>query len=100
MIILNSVELARKLFQGKANIYSDRPSLYMQGNLVGWNKTTFLMNDGPELKESRRLIAQEIGTRASITRFIPMIQTRNLNFLRMLLSDRNPEETLEGHLST
>jgi cytochrome P450 len=99
MVVLNTVEAATQVLQGKAHNYSDRAPIYSVGELVGWDRTAFMMNDGVELKESRRQLAQEIGSRAASARFEDMICERVRRLLIRLLNDKNGEN-LYRHIHT
>lgn len=87
IVAVNSVDLAIDLLQVKGAIYSDRPSLYVAGELIGFNKITALMNHDKKLKESRRMFVQEIGTKQASARFEAMMQTHIQRFIDGLLAD-------------
>jgi cytochrome P450 len=58
---------------------------------MGWKDTTMLLNDGPQLKDHRRMMAQTLGTKAALAHFEPAAQTHTHNFLRRLRNDPHPE---------
>lgn len=99
MIILNSYEVAMEMLAKKGANYSDRPPSFFASELVGWKNGTALRNDGPQLKEIRRLFAQEIGTKDRLERFAPMTQVKVARFLCRLLDEKQPEKLL-SHLQT
>jgi cytochrome P450 len=100
IVALHSVDIGMELLQGKGSIYSDRPTLYVAGELVGMSETTFLLDDGPKLKESRRWFTQEIGSKQALARFEPMVQTRTKRFIKQLLADSGMQTDFVGHLLT
>jgi cytochrome P450 len=94
VLILNSAEVASNLLERKGKMYSDRHSLYFVNELVGYRESFILMNDGPELRQSRRLCLQALAPRVISDRFAPMMETRTRQFLLKLLDTpfKSPEE--------
>jgi cytochrome P450 len=90
MLVVNSIDVAMELLQEKNNLYSDRPVLHVAGELVGLNQLAVFMDEGRAHKEARRFFAQELGTKALTTRFVPLMETRIQQFIRQLLN--GPEE--------
>ena len=74
----------------KSAIYSDRPTLQMGGELVGWKDTMALLPYGDRFRRYRRLFHKLIGTPASMQRFYPSEELEARLFLRRLLT--TPEE--------
>jgi cytochrome P450 len=91
VIILNSPENTSALLDSKNAPSSDRPSMYFAGNMVGWDKIFTMLRDGPRLKTTRRLVAQEIGSRAEITRFVPQIEAQTYAFILKVLDNPSAE---------
>jgi cytochrome P450 len=91
LVIINSFSLARSALEMKNALYANPPDLYFASSVSGLQDVTLLQRDGPEHKESRRLFAGVMGSKASLTRFIPKVDTAVQNFLQDLLD--NPEGT-------
>jgi hypothetical protein len=87
MILINNVETATAMLNGKGSIYSDRPPSHFLGHLVGWEESLIMLNDGPQLREQRRLFIQALGTKTLIEPYIGMTETRSRNFLKKLMED-------------
>jgi hypothetical protein len=87
MIVLNSVEVASQLLHEKNTIYSDRPHMPFLGDIVGWGESMVMLDDGPQLREQRRLFLRGIGTKAGLDRFIPMEETKSRVFARQILNE-------------
>jgi cytochrome P450 len=97
IIVLNSVETALALLNGKGAICSDRTPLYFVGELVGWKHSTPMLNDGPELKAHRRLLEQELGSKNALERLAPVMQAQTRKFLRNIL-DEPSSDMLYHHI--
>jgi hypothetical protein len=95
MLVLNTVGTVMRIMQVKAPIFSGRPTIHSFGELAGWDHTPLLMHDGSELKESRRLYAQEVGTRAANARFENTIYMRAQHFANKLLENTHYEDVSE-----
>jgi cytochrome P450 len=76
IIVLNSIEAATSVLDNKGAIYSDRPSAYFIGTMVGFSEGTTLLNEGPRLKEQRKLFSQWLGNKSTFEHFIPTIEAR------------------------
>jgi hypothetical protein len=98
MVILNSVDVVTDLLQGRGTIYSDRPYLYVLGELVGLNKTLPFMNEGSKLKESRRFFSQEIGSKQTLARFESMMHSRIKRFAGQLLTNPEAQADFFSHM--
>ena len=81
MIVVNSVEIATDLLEGRSSNYSDRPILTMGGEIVGWNGALALTNYGPRFKELRRLLASAIGSIRNVERYYPLEELETRKFL-------------------
>lgn len=91
MIIINSLDVAKTLLEKRGANYSDRPTLPMAGELVGYKHVTTLMRDKDILRAHRRLIAQVMGTAESVKRFHPMQEEEVLKFARAILASPSQE---------
>jgi cytochrome P450 len=92
--VINSPDLASDILHKKGAIYSDRSTPHFLVYLVGWKDTTIFLEDGPQLREHRRMIAQTLGTKAALKRFVPAAQIHTKNFLRQLRDDPHPERMM------
>ncbi|KAJ7698615.1 cytochrome P450 [Mycena rosella] len=80
----------------RGNIYSDRPTATMAGELVGWARGLGYAqaSHNPRFRELRRLFHQYIGPRACADATLLHIQEReNKSLLRKLLSDPDNFDT-------
>ncbi|KAF9030131.1 cytochrome P450, partial [Hymenopellis radicata] len=59
-VILSSLKCAKDLLETRGNIYADRPSAVMAGELVGWNRGLGYTNasGNPRFREFRRLLGR------------------------------------------
>ncbi|KAJ6572074.1 cytochrome P450 [Mycena capillaripes] len=89
-IILSSMRAATDLLESRGNIYSDRPTATMAGELVGWARGLGYAqaSNNPRFRELRRLFHQFMGPRACSEATLLQIQEReNKRLLRKILSD-------------
>lgn len=88
LIILNSVTHARALLDAKSSNYSDRPTLVMASELVGWKNTLALTSYGSRFRSIRRMLHRLMGSRPTFTeRFGPMLELETLRFLRRVCDE-------------
>ncbi|PFH52584.1 hypothetical protein AMATHDRAFT_74066 [Amanita thiersii Skay4041] len=95
IIILNSRKAAYEMLDKKSVIYSDRPTLQMGGELVGWKNTLVLLPYGDRFRRYRRLFHSLVGSHATIKKFIPVEELETRRFLRRVLA--KPED-LASHI--
>ncbi|RDB20518.1 hypothetical protein Hypma_012422 [Hypsizygus marmoreus] len=86
IIVINSAQAAFDMLDKKSPIYSDRPTLEMGGNLVGWKNTLVLLPYGDRLRRFRRLFHSVVGTRATLKQFLPTEELETHKFLRRVLA--------------
>jgi len=95
IVVLNSFKAAIGMLDKKSSIYSDRPTLTMAGELVGWNGVSFFLPYGDSLRRNRKNFHRIIGNRTAMmaydVHFIEEIETRR--FLRRVLA--KPGELME-----
>ena len=94
-IILNSAKIAADMLDKKSSIYSDRPTLQMAGELVGWKNALILLPYGDRFRRYRRFFHSVIGSNALMRPYRPMQEMQTRQFLRKVLKD--PEQ-LQEHL--
>ncbi|KIP11879.1 hypothetical protein PHLGIDRAFT_124541 [Phlebiopsis gigantea 11061_1 CR5-6] len=87
VVVLNSARHAVALLDKRSNIYSDRPTLTMSGELVGWNRALALMSYGDRFREYRRFAARLFGGHAQIKNHHGLEEYETTRFLRRLLKD-------------
>ncbi|GBE86410.1 Multifunctional cytochrome P450 monooxygenase af510 [Sparassis crispa] len=63
------------MLEKKGSIYSDRPTLFVVGELIGWVRSVVFSPYGPRLRDMRRLFAQLLGSRKSASRYMSLIET-------------------------
>lgn len=86
LIIVGSHQTAIDMLERKTSLYSDRPRLTM-ARLVGWDRLTALLPYGPRWRETRRLFAPALGSRASVVAFEPIMNVQITRALpRMVLN--------------
>ncbi|KAF9008812.1 cytochrome P450 [Cyathus striatus] len=85
IIILNSATAAFDMLDKKSALYSDRPTLQMGGELVGWKNTLVLLPYGDRFRRYRRLLHKLIGSQAMMKQFYPVIEQETRKFLRRLV---------------
>ncbi|KZT28757.1 cytochrome P450 [Neolentinus lepideus HHB14362 ss-1] len=73
----------------KSLIYSDRPSLTMACELIGWDWFLGLKRFSEEFRAMRRLFHFYIGTRSSIEQFVPIEEHEIKSFLKRILNNPN-----------
>ncbi|KAF8879140.1 cytochrome P450 [Infundibulicybe gibba] len=91
MIIVNSTEIMSELDK-KGSIYSDRPTLTMGGELVGYRETLVLLRYGARLRTFRRYVSRLIGGPTSMERFEPTLEAETHRFAKRIL--KSPENLL------
>lgn len=94
IIIINSSETAYAMLEKKSSIYSDRPSLIMGGELVGWVKTVVLTQYGDRFRAIRKMMHGVMGTRSALELFAPMIELETHRMMRRILEQ--PEHVADG----
>ncbi|KAF8911741.1 cytochrome P450 [Mucidula mucida] len=89
-VILSSLKCAKDLLETRGNIYSDRPSAVMAGELVGWNRGLGYANasGNPRFREFRRSFHHFMGPKACESQQMREVQEReNLRLLGKLMHD-------------
>jgi len=65
-VVLNSAKVATDLLEARSSIYSDRPTLWMDGELGGAKKSVFLTSlSDPRFRVLRRLLHNGLNPRAA-----------------------------------
>ncbi|KAF7776140.1 hypothetical protein Agabi119p4_4533 [Agaricus bisporus var. burnettii] len=88
-VILNSAQVATDMLDKKGAIYSDRPTLQMAGELVGWRDTLVLLPYGDRFRRYRRFFHKLIGSGAAMKQFHPIEEVEARRFIRQVLEDPN-----------
>ncbi|KAF8665749.1 hypothetical protein AX16_000197 [Volvariella volvacea WC 439] len=86
LIILNSAKAAVGMLDKKSSIYSDRPTLQMGGELVGWKNTLALLPYGDRFRRYRRLFHNLIGSPSIMKQYLPAEECETRRFLRRVLT--------------
>ncbi|OBZ76387.1 O-methylsterigmatocystin oxidoreductase [Grifola frondosa] len=81
IVVLNSSRHAFDMLDKKSAIYSDRPTIVVGGEMIGWNRTLALLPYGSNFRDYRRLLSQLVGSRKSIARFHPFLDEQTRNFI-------------------
>ena len=69
IIVVNDLQIAQDIMEKRSAIYSDRPRVPFGGDMVGWGKTTALLDYGSEVKAHRRNSHQIMGTPKAASKF-------------------------------
>ncbi|KAF7329186.1 hypothetical protein MKEN_00179200 [Mycena kentingensis (nom. inval.)] len=74
VVVVESAEAVRDLFETRSSIYSDRPVYTMLGELCGWDRSISFMHYGDEWRRTRRLLHESFNVNTS-RQFQPQIVT-------------------------
>lgn len=85
LVIVNSADIMAQMDKQSA-IYSDRPRLEMGGELVGYSKTIVIMPYGNRFRTFRKHFSRIMGTPATLSRFLPMVETEIRKFVKRTLT--------------
>ncbi|KAF8999613.1 cytochrome P450 [Cyathus striatus] len=92
MIILNDSDTALEMLEKKGKIYSDRPTLVLAGEIIGWDEGPALIpfDRNGKFSEFRRYYNQYIGSRGKVVEsFSDMIHAGAQGFVKRLLETPN-----------
>ncbi|KIP07729.1 hypothetical protein PHLGIDRAFT_89231 [Phlebiopsis gigantea 11061_1 CR5-6] len=95
-VILNSLEAAVDLLDKKSASYSDRPTMSMAGELMGWSQALILSPYGDRFRDIRRLLHRYLGSRGQFDRIEPfygLLQYETHRFVTRLL--HSPEHFVD-----
>lgn len=95
IVIVNSVEVTIEMLDKKGCIYSDRPTVPMGGELVGWKNTLVFIPYGPRFREARRMTHQLFGTQVAMKQFYPLEEQETRKFLKQVLAE---PEKIQAHI--
>ncbi|KAF7377468.1 Cytochrome P450 [Mycena sanguinolenta] len=95
LVIINDANYAVDILDKKARSSSDRPTLVMAGQLVGWDKLPALAQTShpSPWPEVRRLFAQSMGSRRKAEEFGDIFEVETRAFLKRTVE--NPMQWLE-----
>jgi hypothetical protein len=97
MIVLNSYEAATGILNHRGSLYSGRPSMYFSDEIAGFKHFTPNLKDtGSVWKEQRRVLAQHIGSKASLARFMPTATTNARRFVQHITKDSRSDTLVES----
>ncbi|KAI0033580.1 cytochrome P450 [Vararia minispora EC-137] len=86
-IIINDLDIATELLERRSALYSDRPTMCMAGELVGWDHSLALQRFGkPRFREFRKHFFHMFGTHTSVARFRPLLQNQSAVLLKNILT--------------
>ncbi|TFY69462.1 hypothetical protein EVJ58_g398 [Rhodofomes roseus] len=87
VLVLNTSAAAIEILDKKSSIYSDRPTLPVCGEVIGWDRTLVLLHYGPVWRETRRLFSQTIGTRDSLMHLSDQLEREGHRFVARLMAN-------------
>lgn len=102
VLVINSYDVAVDLLEKRSQIYSNRPKLWMAGELVGWSRAVTLAPSGERHRRYRRLLHSALSTSA-VSSVFPLLESEAKKLLRNLLNNpadfaahirRNVEQTI------
>jgi cytochrome P450 len=82
--LVNSYQAASDMLEKRSSIYSERPTLTMCGELIGWDKA-LILSRGERHRTYRRLFHRIIGNHAHLKQFHPVEEEETLKFLRRVM---------------
>ncbi|TFK49671.1 cytochrome P450 [Heliocybe sulcata] len=91
MVVVNSPKITFDMLEKKSAIYSDRPTLTMADEMVGWRYALSDTSYSDRFRKYRRLIHSVVGTRASVEEYLPVEEHETRKFLRLTLADPDPQ---------
>jgi hypothetical protein len=94
MVILNSTEAAKGMFEAKGAIYSNRYTTPMI-KLSSWSDFLTGIAPGPEFREMRKHLHQLFGTPSNINQFSSSLEAETSSFLRRV--SHSPQD-LHAHI--
>ncbi|TFK49674.1 cytochrome P450 [Heliocybe sulcata] len=93
MVIVNSPKIALDMLEKKSAIYSDRPTLTMADEMVGWKHGLSSTSLSDRFRSYRRLIHDVIGTREGMEQHLPVEEQETRKFLQLISA--NPDKLLD-----
>ncbi|KAI0723231.1 cytochrome P450 [Earliella scabrosa] len=93
IIILNDPKYAIDMLDKKSLLYSDRPTLIMGGQIVGWEEGPALSPFCDRWAEYRRLMSHFMGTKAKVDSYNHVLQEETNVLLKHILAE--PREWVE-----
>ncbi|KAJ4000135.1 cytochrome P450 [Lentinula boryana] len=99
ILIVNSTDVAKALFEGKSALYADRPRMSMLNELVGLSWLSGFITQGNTWKTHRKIFANEFNP-TSVSQFRPhQLKWRNI-FLKNLLKAPDDYSTHVQHVAS
>lgn len=86
IFVLNSVKTAMEMLDNKSTMYSDRPSLLVGGELVGWKNVMTLLPYGDHLRLHRKYFHRVIGSHAAMNVYNHVEEIETRRFLKRVLT--------------
>ncbi|PFH46697.1 hypothetical protein AMATHDRAFT_69268 [Amanita thiersii Skay4041] len=93
IIILNTIEVCKELLDKRSSKYSDRPTLTLAGEMIGWNQQMILAPYGKRFRSIRRMVHGYVGTKAAAVSLAAVQEIETRYFLARIL--RNPKRLME-----
>lgn len=94
ILILNSADLAREMFESKGSVYSGRPTTPMV-RMCGIDRALSFQDDPVVIRKQRLMLHKPLGTRASVSIFYPSIEAVTHSFLKRMMD--SPQDYVALH---
>lgn len=93
LIIVNDLKCAYEMLEGKGKLYSNRPTLVMAGELVGWDQSPVLIESNDTWATHRKHFASFMGTAAKVEEYEPILKEEIKTHLNRLV--KTPENHID-----
>ncbi|ELU36494.1 cytochrome P450 [Rhizoctonia solani AG-1 IA] len=81
-VVLNTREAALELLEKRSNKYSDRPSMVMLKDLVGWRQLLGMSDYSERTRVIRRYMHNSMSSKKILVRCVNIIQGRRIGFFK------------------
>ncbi|KAF8510933.1 cytochrome P450 [Hysterangium stoloniferum] len=89
IIVLDKLEAAIDLLDKRSSIYSDRPSLTMLRDVVGWNWSIVMLNYGERFRKQRKVLHRGLNDETLVERYASIQENESYRILKNLHNDPN-----------
>ncbi|KAI0129955.1 cytochrome P450 [Xylariales sp. AK1849] len=97
IVLIHDKDMAFELLDKRAIKHSSRPEMVFASEMAGYKGWMGMQPYGKQLREQRKLAAQQVGSKATVAKFNPAV---DLQVRRFLLRTLNRPRDLLDHLET